>query len=152
MDNPDHTGFDYRSLSLLAASDRLQHSNEVIAKELEQGKTVLCDRYFYSCLANLRARGYTKDQWIYEISEYIIKPDFAFFFDVDVDTAVNRVRSRETEKDRYIDMDLQHKLRFEYLQIAKENGGIILPTDCDENDTFNSIKSFILEQKMGEVS
>ena len=57
MDNPDHDAYDYRSLSLLAASDRVQHVNKVIQPELEKGKVVISDRYIYSCLANLRARG-----------------------------------------------------------------------------------------------
>ena len=58
MDCPDHSAFDYRSLSLLAASDRVQHGSRVIERELESGNVVISDRYFYSCLANLRARGY----------------------------------------------------------------------------------------------
>ena len=83
MDSPDHDAFDYRSLSLLAASDRLQHVNKVIEPEMKKGKIVLSDRYFYSCLANLRARGFKQDEWIYEISESVFKPDAAFFLDAD---------------------------------------------------------------------
>ena len=46
MDCPDHGAFNYRSLSLLAASDRLQHVNKVIEPEMKQGKIILSDRYF----------------------------------------------------------------------------------------------------------
>lgn len=56
MDHPDHSAFDYRSLSLLAASDRLQHGSKVIEGQMAEGRAVISDRYFYSCLANLRAR------------------------------------------------------------------------------------------------
>ena len=62
MDSPEHDAFDYRSLSLLAASDRLQHVNKVIEPELKRGKIVFSDRYIYSCLANLRARGFEQDE------------------------------------------------------------------------------------------
>ena len=62
MDCPNHDAFDYRSLSLLAASDRVQHVSKVIAPALESGRIVLSDRYFYSCLANLRARGFKTDK------------------------------------------------------------------------------------------
>lgn len=140
MDSPNHEEFDYRSLSLLAASDRIQHVSKIIKPELEKGNIVISDRYFYSCLANLRARGFDKDKWIYEIAESIIKPDLAFFFDVPVETAVARVRQREEEKDRYIDMDLQYKLRQEYIDICKSNKGVLISTVQSEEDTYKQVK------------
>lgn len=140
MDSPDHSAYDYRSLSLLAASDRLQHGSKVITPALDQGKIVLSDRYFYSCLANLRARGFEEDTWIYEVAQSVAKPDAAFFFDVPVPTAVARVRSRAEEKERYIDMDLQCRLRKAYLQICRENDGILVPTDGDVEESYQIVK------------
>ena len=141
MDCPDHDAFDYRSLSLLAASDRLQHVNKVIEPELKAGKIVLSDRYFYSCLANLRARGFEKDAWIYEIAESVIKPDIAFFFDVPAPEAVSRVRRRPEEKDRYIDMELQYKLHKEYLDICTANGGILISTMQSKDECYDIVKN-----------
>lgn len=141
MDQPDHETFDYRSLSLLAASDRLQHVNKIILPKLEHGQIVLSDRYFYSCLANLRARGYEEDRWIYDVSRFVIKPDMAFFFDLPVEIAVNRVRKRREEKDRYIDMELQYRLRNEYINICKANGGILIPTDVPIEDSYKMVIS-----------
>lgn len=140
MDSPDHDAYDYRSLSLLAASDRLQHCNKVIEPLMKEGKIVISDRYFYSCLANLRARGFQSDSWIYEVAQSIIQPDLAFFFDVPVETAVSRVRCRPEEKDRYIDMDLQQALRNEYLKICKRNGGILVPTDISPEESYRIVK------------
>ncbi len=141
MDNPNHNAYDYRSLSLLAASDRVQHVNKVIKPQMDSGSIVISDRYFYSCLANLRARGFTKDKWIYEIAESIVKPDVAFFFDVPVETAVTRVRSREKEKDRYIDMELQYKLRDEYIEICKANNGVLISAEMTIKDCYAVVKS-----------
>ena len=146
MDCPNHDAFDYRSLSLLAASDRVQHVSKVIAPPLESGRIVLSDRYFYSCLANLRARGFKTDKWIYEIAEYIIKPDIAFFFDIPVKTAVERVRSRPAEKERYIDMELQYRLRDEYIDICNSNGGILISTLQKEDECYS-----IVRRAVGEV-
>lgn len=143
MDQPDHSAFEYRSLSLLAASDRIQHTAKIILPALKAGKTVISDRYFFSCLANLRARGYGNDAWIYEISESIVKPDIAFFLDVPVETAIRRVRERPQEKNRYIDIDLQHRLREEYRKICLENGGILLSTEETEEKTFYRILSAV---------
>ena len=140
MDCPDNSAYEYRSLSLMAAADRIQHANKVILPALMEGKTVVCDRYFYSCLANLRARGYVDDEWIYEISESIPKPDAAFFLDVPVETAVKRVRMRPAEKDRYIDMPLQYILKEEYKEICDVNHGVIVKSDVDIERTFSTIK------------
>ncbi len=141
MDTPDHNEFDYRSLSLLAASDRLQHVNKVIEPAMKNGKIVISDRYFYSCLANLRARGFTNDDWIYEISKYVIKPDIAFFFDAPVTTCISRVRAREAEKNRYIDVNLQYKLRNEYLEICNANNCVLVPTAIDEDRSYKIVKN-----------
>lgn len=145
MDCPNHDAFDYRSLSLLAASDRLQHVNKIIEPEMNKGKIALSDRYFYSCLANLRARGFEKDTWIYEIAESVIKPDIAFFFDVPVEDAVARVRCRPEEKDRYIDLELQYKLRQEYIDICSANGGILISTIKSEDECYNIVKNAVKE-------
>ena len=135
----------YRSLSLLAASDRLQHVNKVIEPEMKQGKIVLSDRYFYSCLANLRARGFEDDAWIYEIAESVVKPDIAFFFDVPVEEAVARVRRRPEEKDRYIDMELQYNLRKEYVDICAANGGVLISTMQSEDECYCIVKNAVKE-------
>lgn len=133
-----------------AASDRLQHVNKVIEPEMAKGKIVLSDRYFYSCLANLRARGFKNDQWIYEIAQWIIKPDIAFFFDVPVERAVARVRRRPEEKDRYIDMELQYKLREEYIDICRANGGILISTDNSEGQAYELVKQTVKEVMQNE--
>ena len=145
MDCPDHDAFDYRSLSLLAASDRLQHVNRVIEPKMREGKIVLSDRYFYSCLSNLRARGFGKDTWIYEIAKSVIRPDLAFFFDVPVPEAVARVRKRPEEKTRYIDMELQYRLRQEYIEICKANGGILISTLQSEDECYDIVKKAVKE-------
>ena len=145
MDCPDNSAYEYRSLSLMAAADRIQHANKIILPALKKGKTVICDRYFYSCLANLRARGYVNDEWIYEISESIPKPDAALFLDVPVETAVGRVRMRPSEKDRYIDMPLQYILRNEYMEICTANQGILVKSDTDVEHTFDAVKRYLCE-------
>ena len=140
MDSPEHDAYDYRSLSLLAASDRVQHVNKEIKPQMEDGKIVLSDRYFYSCLAKLRARGFKEDKWIYEVSRFVVKPDIAFFFDVPVDIAVSRVRKRPEEKDRYIDMELQYRLRDEYIDICKANNGILISTEISPVESYKIVK------------
>ncbi len=144
MDEKNHDDFDYRALSLLCASDRVQHSNKVIDQKLRNGYVVVCDRYFYSCLANLVARGFGEDLWIYEVAKYIRKPDVSIFLDVPAQKAIERVLSRPKEKNRFIDVPLQNKLHDLYIQIARENNGVIVSTLLSEEACFQKI---ILEVK-----
>ena len=140
MDTSEHASLEYRALSLAAAADRLQHSKELIMPALEEGKVVISDRYFYSCLANLRARGYGSDGWIYEVARHIPSPDLAFFLDVPTEVAVARVRERPEERERYIDMPLQYCLRVEYLDICRSNAGICVSSGADAESAFEIIK------------
>lgn len=145
MDMKDHSGYEYRSLSLLAAADRIQHVKKEIIPVLERGDVVLSDRYFYSCLANLRARGYEDDKWIYEVSADIPRPDIAFFLDVPVAMAISRVRSRPEERERYIDEQLQYRLRDEYIGICKKNGGVLIDASGEESKAFEEIWFYVDE-------
>jgi len=153
MDEPDHSAYDYRALSLLCAADRIQHTNKVILPALRSGRVVISDRYFHCCHANLRARGLRQDKWIYEIARHIIRPDAAFMLDVPVETAVERVRARASEKERYIDMPLQYRLREEHINTAKVSGGIILSSIGEKEATFEIIweklQSILEENKNG---
>ena len=142
MDADDHSGYEYRALSLMAAADRVQHSNQVILPALRRGAIVISDRYFYSCLANLRARGYAQDKWIYEIAKDIPQPDLAFFLDLPVQTAVARVRARPEERERYIDMTLQYRLWEEYRNICKANNGILLCSERGPAQTYAEVRSY----------
>ena len=144
MDSEDHSAYAYRALSLMAAADRIQHTRGVIMQALQAGKIVISDRYFYSCLANLRARGYGGDRWIYEIAEdHIPAPNLPFFLDTSVETAVARVRSRPEERDRYIDMNLQYALCEEYRRICRENGGILISTDQAVEETYGMVQQHV---------
>ena len=126
QDSPDHAEYSYLTLSLLAAADRIQHTSNVILPQLNENDYVISDRYIYSCLANLHARSYSDDKWLYDISKSIPRPDLAFFVDVPVSLAINRVRSRPQEKDRYVDVAFQEKLRNEYLQMSEWKNSILI--------------------------
>lgn len=148
MDSNDNTEFDYRALSLFAAADRIQHTNKFILPKLQEGNIVISDRYIFSCLANLKARGYETDLWIYEIATHIVKPDLAFFLDVEVELALKRVKCRKDEKDKYVNIDLQYKLREQYTHISKEIGGITIPSSGSPAECFEKILFYIDKMKI----
>ncbi len=135
---------DRPNLSLLAAKDMLEHSNRVILPKLQEGKIVLCDGYFYTWLANLRARGYTGDGCIYEISKAIPRPDIAFFLDAPVEVALSRVRSRPYERNGHIDIALQESLRSKYREICLKNDGVLISTAQPIGDCYAKVKEAVL--------
>ena len=141
VDGKDFSPFDFKALTL--AADRLQHVNKFIIPQLQHGNIVISDRYFYSCLANHRAMGYTKDAWIDPIMEEFFRPDLAFFLDIPVALAVKRIRRRPTEKNRYIDVEYQEKLRHEYLYIANQFNGIVVPSETSVAQTFRHIQTYL---------
>ena len=152
MDTPEHDVYDYRALSLLCASDRVQHSNKVISQKLKEGCIVISDRYFYSCLANLLARGFRQDMWIYEVAKSIPQPDAAFFLNVPVEEAIERVRKRLEEKEKFIDVPLQKQLHDLYVSIARENGGVVVSTMLPEDTCFERILLEVKRKILKEIS
>ena len=57
MDCEDNSGYDYRSLSLLAAGDRVQHANRVILPALQAGRIVLRRPVFLFLLGKSPSEG-----------------------------------------------------------------------------------------------
>lgn len=107
---------EYRSYSLISVGDRLQHSLKTIFPILDAGNVVLCDRYFFSSVANLRARGYTGDRWIYEIGKLLPEPDLAIFCEPPLD--VVQARLAERKENRFDDPVLRRNL-YRQLQLLR---------------------------------
>ena len=49
------------------------------------------------------------------------------------------IATRE-EKDRYIDIDLQHKLREEYIEICNVNNGVLISTEMPIEESYQIVK------------
>lgn len=113
---------------LLFAADRAQHVSFLIKPKLEEGKIVISDRYADATFAYQGGgRGFPKDT----ISEVIklatdgLKPDLTLFFDLPVETALLRTKSRSNDegepKNRMDDetADFYRRVRACYLEIAR---------------------------------
>lgn len=145
MYSGNHEGIDYRAVQLLTMSDRVQHGFEVIGPALEAGKTVLCDRYIYTSLANMLARGYRREKWFYEAARYILKPDHVFLAYVPPEQAIARIKSRPEEKDRYLDEALLRKVAEEFLKMSVREKFVVLDTREREEKAFAVIKAKLYE-------
>ncbi len=89
---------------LLFAASRAQHVTNVIRPALEQGHWVICDRFVDSSLAyQAGGRGIPLEQ-VLAVNEYALDgcwPDVTLWFDVTVETALERMADRGAHPDRF---------------------------------------------------
>lgn len=78
--------------ALLFAADRFEHSKR-IDNILEQGTTVVCDRYYHSSLAYQGAMGVAVE-WLRDLQKSALRPDLVILLDVDPERSILRVSGR----------------------------------------------------------
>lgn len=140
MYEKDNNNISYRAIQLLTLSDRLQQNHEIIIPALKQGKIVICDRYIYTSIANMKARGYKNEAWFYDASKEIIEPDICFLAFVETQTAINRIKQREEEKDRYLNEKLLHDVINQFLLLAVLCGFKMIDSSTDSEIAFKYVK------------
>jgi len=147
-----------RSLSPLAElflyeADRAQHVKEVIRPALEQGKWVVCDRFFD---ATTVYQGFARKQdmkLIRDLNEkacFGIMPDRTFLIDCPVDIGLKRALERneaapEDGQDRFEkeEKDFHEAVRQGYLTMAQEDPERFTVLDCRLNE--DELESVIFE-------
>ena len=89
---------------LLFAASRAQHVTNIIRPALEQGHWVICDRFVDSSLAyQAGGRGIELEQ-VLAVNEYALDgcwPDMTLWFDVPLETALERMKDRGAHPDRF---------------------------------------------------
>ncbi len=136
----NHDDISYRAVQLLTLSDRIQHNQEVILPALKEGKIVICDRYVYTSVANMLARGYAHEKWFFMACQEIIKPDVAFLAYVDPDTAIKRIKSRPEECNRHLDETLLKSVASNFMRYRKRWDLQLVETDRDAEQSFEEVK------------
>ena len=81
-----------RTFSLIHATDFADRSEHQILPPLKAGSVVLADRYIYTAFARDVARGVDRD-WVRCLYEFAAQPTIAFYFRVDLEEAISRLRS-----------------------------------------------------------
>lgn len=102
-----------QAIHLLYAANRWEASDSIV-KALEQGKTVVVDRYSFSGVAFSCAKGLDK-KWCWAPEEGLPAPDVVFYLDLSADEAMKR-RGYGTE--RYEVTEFQEKVRIAYARLG----------------------------------
>ncbi len=117
VDTGEHT------IAAMFAADRLDHiQNPVygILKQLEEGITVLCDRYYFSSFAY--NGGFVPLEWVEELNRpamELLRPDLVLFIDLPPEKGMERVSRRE-ERERYETLEKQQKTREKFLEVFEK--------------------------------
>ena len=116
---------DNKAIAALFAADRLDHLlNEVdgIASKIEEGTTVLTDRYYFSSYAYDSVD--VPMEWVIRANEQsalILRPTVNLFIDVDPDTALERIARNRfhqelfEKKSRLVEVRENYKKAFDLL-------------------------------------
>lgn len=141
MYSVQHEDIDYRAVQLLTMSDRIQHGSEVIVPALKEGRTVICDRYVYTSLANMLARGYSDERWFFEAARHLLRPDLTFLAYVPPRIAIQRIRERPSERHRYLNEELLYRVAAGFKEMAYREGFVVLDTCGEPFRAFDRVRS-----------
>ncbi len=105
------------TISLLFCADRNEHLKK-IKKWLDEGKIVICDRYFDSTIA------YQKEQlnfenaekWLLNLQPFLIKPDLTILLKIQPKKAIERIKKKKVffENEKFLE-----NVQKNYLEMAK---------------------------------
>lgn len=137
--NPNNTAMDDRTEALLFAAARSQHFFEKVEPALQQGKTVLCDRFIDSSLVYQGiARGLGIDE-VLSINEFAIgkrMPDATLLFDLPAEVGLARIQATRQDEVNRLDAEslaFHEQVRNGYLQIAQANPARIYVINANQN-------------------
>ncbi len=115
--------------AFLFMADRASHTKQ-ISGLLEQGRTVLCDRYSDSTIcyqaASLALEGFGEDafEWLKAISDrYVLTPDLTVLLDIEPKIAIGRIRSRD-KLTKFEKTDFLGAVRENFLRIGLQEDRI----------------------------
>lgn len=136
-----------RAELLLFEAARAQITEEVIKPALEEGKIVLCDRFFDSSSAYQgMARGMGMD-FVASLNMAAtggLKPDITFFFDISAEEALLRRGKRGEASDRIelAGLKFQEDVRKGYLELAAKSEGRVVTLDATKSieEIFEEVK------------
>lgn len=111
---------DQRTIASLFAADRTDHlvnSDTGVRKQVDEGKIVLCDRYYFSSYA-YHAQ-YIDMDWVIQANSLnadILRPHATLFIDVDPDICMERIQASRETLEIYEKIDIMKQVRANYFR------------------------------------
>lgn len=110
---------DPETLALMFAADRKDHTEDTIRPLIEEGKTVIADRYILSSLAY---QGLEIDDinWLMEINSKALEPDLTIMIDVSAEVAKQRIEENRVKTEIYETKKQLSRVRSQYKKCVRK--------------------------------
>ena len=138
----------YRAETLLFLASRAELVSKVIQPSLNQGKIIICDRFFDSTIAYQGIARQLGAEKILDMSLWAtenIIPDLTFLLSIDVWECENRLKNGKKKKDRIEkeEIDFKSKIQEGYMQLAGKNKErfVIVDGCLDIESVFTVVKN-----------
>jgi dTMP kinase len=114
---------DHKTIAGLFVADRLDHllnKRDGILKKLEEGYTVLTDRYYFSSYAYQSP--YMDLNWVINansLSAELLRPDLNIYIDITAETSIERIKKGRTSTELYETLDNLQNVRDKYFEVME---------------------------------
>ena len=139
------------TMALLFAADRIDHLESEMVPNLNDGVTVVSDRYVYSSIAYQTLTARTGDDsamaWITSVNSRARWPDLVLVIDVPADVAAVRRGQRGGADEMYEVDALQCRLRESYLSLPERYPEQSIEV-IDGSQSVESVQQAVLERVM----
>lgn len=139
---------------MLFFASRMQLLEQEILPALDQGRTVVCDRYYYSSAAYQGPEIYGSN-WVLGLAENWLRlrePHLVVYLDGDPDVLARRSRG---EKDRIEEkgIDYQRKVRFAYSAMADHRPDLFRTVNAERpiEDVWKDVQKILESEVLEEV-
>lgn len=132
----------------LFTKDRSEHLENTIIPFLEKSNhtcnIVICDRYYYSTIVFQHTQGIPFEKVIEKNIDFK-KPDIALILDVPVDIALQRIKNREKQIEKFEQPEFMEKLRKNFLELKNHlnDNIVIIDASKSKEEVFEEIKIWI---------
>ena len=138
---------DHKTIAALYLADRLEHllnKTNGILKKMEEGYTVISDRYYFSSYAYHGT--HMPIDWVIDANSLcaqLLRPDLTIFIDVPPEVCVQRLSKNRNMIELYEDLENLHKVREKYFEafdkLKNEENIFIINGDQPFEKIFNDI-------------
>jgi dTMP kinase len=107
------------TLAITFAADRSVHLEEEIVPRLEDGETVICERYYHSSFVYQPLMGVER-AWVEDLNRYLLQPDLTVILDIDPTEAFQRMRGRKEDLNRFEQETFQERVVERYRGLSDQ--------------------------------